>query len=162
MSSGETRLVDSYGEYEHAIDDVIAGVRHTLYVFDRRLSPEYNTRRRCGLLAALLQGRTGASIRITLRDTDNIGRDHPRLALLARQFSHRIEICRLLPHAMQAHDSFVIADQRSYVHRFHCDRPRARHAANDPGGAAPLIDRFHAIREASEPGFAATTLGLAP
>ncbi len=160
--SSDVQLIESHSDREAAIDEMIAAARHTLRVFDRRLSPDYNTRQRCALLAALLQNATGPRVLIALHDCNDIARDLPRFASLARQFSHRIEICRVLPHAVRAQDAFVIADDHSYVHRFHCDQPRARHAVNDPAGARPLIDRFSAIREASEPGFAATTLGLAP
>ncbi|HET7635794.1 MAG TPA: hypothetical protein VFK51_13825 [Burkholderiales bacterium] len=160
--SADVRLIESRSNREAAIDEMIAATHHMLRIFDRCLSPDYNTRRRCALLATLLQNAAGPHVLIALHECDDIARDHPRFASLARQFSHRIEICRVLPHAVHAQDAFVIADDHSYVHRFHCDQPRARHAVNDPGGARPLIDRFSAIREASEPGFAATTLGLAP
>jgi hypothetical protein len=162
MPSGEIRLIESDSNREAAVDEVIAATQRTLRILDRCLHPDYNTRRLCSLLAALLQNAAGPRILIALRDGDNIARDHPRFALLAPQFSHRIEICRTLPHAVHAQDAFVIADDHSCVHRFHCDQPRARHAMNDPGGARLLIDRFSEIWEASEPGFAATTLGLAP
>lgn len=158
----ETRLIESRRDRETAIDDVIAATQRTLRIFDRCLSPDYNTRQRCALLAALLQNAAGPRILVALHDCSGIARDHPRFAALARQFSHRIEIFRVLPHAVHAQDAFVIADDHSYVHRFHRDQSRARHAVDDPGGARLLIDRFSAIREASEPGFAATTLGLAP
>lgn len=162
MPSDQARLIESHSERERAIDDLIAATQRTLRIFDRCLSPDYNMRQRCALLAGLLRNTAGPRILIVLHDCNNIGRDHPRFTALARQFGHRIEIHRLLPHAAHAQDAFVITDDHSYVHRFHCDQPRARYAVNDPGGARRLIDRFSTIREASEPGFSATTLGLAP
>lgn len=155
------RQLHGIEEYHEAIDILIEMARQRLRIFDYNLEDGgYNTLQRFDLLRAFLLRNRGNRLEIVLHDTDYLTRFCPRMLSLLKQFSHAVSIMETTPQAKGIYDPFAVADQASYVHRFHYDAPRALLALNDVGGGHTLINRFEEIKEASGPAISATTLGL--
>ena len=54
----------------------------------------------------------------------------------------------------------MIVDGVHFLHRFHVSQPRARSRSATLSPPRPLVERFDAISETSEPGITPTVLGL--
>jgi len=152
--------LDGIAAYETAIDTVIASAQRNLRIFDRSLSREYNSPRRYDLLRDFLLASRVNRVQIVVHEPDAIHRDCPRLVNLLKQFSHALAIHRTQPRARRVYDPFLLADDVSYVHRFHYDQPRGVLALGDLNGGQELLGRYEEIWEASDPALSATTLGL--
>ena len=98
----------------------------------------------------------------------SVGRDEvpvvalsrPRLVLLLREFSHRMQILRTIEDGRNARDAFAIVDDRHVLHRFHQDFVRGELSLHAPLLARELKGRFDEILLFTEPGVNATQLGL--
>jgi len=154
-----TKLEGS-GEYEAALDTLLARPQRTLRIFDRQLGPAFNSPARYDLLRAFLMRSRANRIFVVLHDVSGLPRDCPRAINLLRQFSHAISIHETQPQAKGVYDPLALADERDYLHRFHYEDTRALLALDDPQGAQGLVRRFEEIWEASVPAVSATTLGL--
>ena len=59
-----------------------------------------------------------------------------------------------------AKDCFVLADNKSYIRRFHIDQARFKFMLDDIATTASLNDRFNELMEETTHTVAATKLGL--
>jgi len=154
------RRFESLHEYEELIDELIPRAQATIRVFDRDLSKQYNSPRRCDLIAAFLKVSRSHRLFIVVHDARDMERDCPRLARLAVQHSYAVKINQTLSAAKQASDAFVVIDGQHYLHRFHQDHMRAAVAMDDSNAAQLLCERFEEIWEASAPAKIRTTTGF--
>jgi hypothetical protein len=152
--------LEGLAAYEAAVDALIQSAQRNLRIFDRCLSREYNSLRRSELLRSFLLASRVNRLQIVVHDAANLQRDCPRLLNMLRHFSHSIAIHRTQPRAQRVYDPFSVADDHSYLHRFHYDQPRAVLSSGDVTGAQELLARYDEIWEASTPAIGATTLGL--
>jgi len=129
-------------------------------VFDRTLSPAYNSPQRCEALHQFLLASRSNRIMIVLHDAGALERTCPRLIQLFKLFNHAMVIRQTLRPAKHVYDAFVIFDASHYVHRFHVDHLRAAQGTDDVTGAEQLLDRFAEIWEASAPAVSANVSGL--
>ena len=120
----------------------------------------WNDPARARSLATFLRSSPAARLEIIVQDTGWIERSCPRLTQLLRSHVHAIAIKRSGEDARSAMDPLMIVDGVHFLHRFNIAQPRAALSIGDPAAAAPLLERFDAISETSEPGISATTLGL--
>ncbi len=157
----EYRRLEGPLEYEQAIDAIIQQASHQLRIFDYDLRNQgYNSPHRFELLQNfLLAGRTN-HLAIVLHDTRYLDSECPRMMNLIKQFSHAVSVFQTTAEARVASDSFIIADDAHFLHRFHYEHPRAALSLHDKEAALDLIRRFNEIQALSEPAAPATTLGL--
>lgn len=160
LPNAEYRRFESNREYEEIIDRTIPLTQRIIRVFDKTLSPAWNSSTRIELLGAFLRANRANRLLIVLHDVRPLTAEYPRLLNLARQFSHACSIRETLRAAKQAADPFVIFDGSHYVHRFHYDHMRAAQGTHDAAGAQQLIERFDEILDASGPPLATTVTGL--
>jgi hypothetical protein len=139
------RILTTLAQSQLAIDEVIAAARQRLRLFDLSL-----------------EGRGfNAPARIErLREPEQVERDAPRLAMLARQYPTSVELRRTQGEARKANDPMVIADTHSAWHRMYHEHPRAIVALHSPADAVPLGQRFDEIWELSEPWALGRLLGF--
>jgi hypothetical protein len=156
----EHRTLEGSQEYEEAIDTLLTRPQRTLRIFDRQLSPGYNSVRRYELLRAFLLRSRVNRLYIVVHDAGSLPRDCPRVSNLLRQFPHAVTVHETEGQGKRACDPIALADERDYLHRFHYDHTRALLALDDAQGAHELLQRFQEIWEASVPAISATTLGL--
>lgn len=144
-----------------AIDELIGIAKTSIRVYDMDLSRMgWNDPARARSLAAFLRGRPAARLEIIVQDLTWIEQSCPRLTQLLQYQSHAIAIKRSGDDARAAKDPLMIVDGIHFLHRFNIAQPRAALSIGDPAAATPLVTRFDAISENSEPGISATTLGL--
>ncbi len=144
-----------------AIDTLLGIAKHSIRVFDVDLSGMgWNNAVRAETISAFLRSNPAAKVEIVVHDTGWIERSCPRLLNLLKYHGHAIAIRRTGQDARQAMDPLLIVDGVHFLHRFHVSQPRAALSIGDPVGAQPLVTRFDAISESSEPGVTPTVLGL--
>ena len=144
-----------------AIDTLIGLAQRSVRVYDIDLSGMgWNGEARVRSLAAFLRASPVARVEIIVRDTGWIERSCPRLTQLLKYHNHVIAIRRAGEDARSAMDPLMIVDGIHFLHRFHVAQPRASLSLGDPVAAGPLVERFDAISETSEPGITPTVLGL--
>ena len=144
-----------------AIDTLLALAKHSIRVFDVDLSGMgWNGAARVDTISALLRSNPAAKVEIIVHDTGWIERSCPRLLNLLKYRGHAIVIRRTGQDAREAMDPLLIVDGVHFLHRFHTSQPRAALSIGDPVAAQPLVTRFDAISECTEPGVTSTVLGL--
>jgi len=144
-----------------AIDMLIGLAKLSIRVYDIDLSGMgWNSAARIQSLTTFLRSSTSARLEIIVRDTGWIERSCPRLMQLMKYRGHAITIRRAGEDARSAMDPLMIVDGVHFLHRFDIAEPRAALSIGDMAAATPLVLRFDAISETSEPGITATTLGL--
>ncbi|MBI2295862.1 MAG: hypothetical protein HYU76_07495 [Betaproteobacteria bacterium] len=160
LPNAEYRRFDGMREYEAVIDSLIPQTQRAIRVFDKTLSPAYNSAQRYEALRQFLLASRSNRVMIVVHEAEPIERECPRVIDLLRQFSVAVKIHQTLRPAKQVYDPFVVFDASHYVHRFHYDHLRAAHGTNDLNGAQQLLDRFAEIWEASASAVSANTSGL--
>lgn len=154
------RRFEGMREYEAIVDDLIPGTQRIIRVFDKALSPAWNTPRRQEALRLFLLANRQNRLLIVVHEAESLDRVCPRLVELVRQFGTSLRIHETQSPAKQVYDPFVIFDASHYVHRFHYRFLRAAHGSNDVLGAQQLIDRYTEIWEASALAVTAGASGL--
>ena len=143
------RRFEGMREYEAIIDELIPGPQRIIRVFDKTLSPAWNTPRRQAVLRQFLLADRQNRVFIVVHEAESIARVCPRLMELLRLFGASLKIHETQSPAKQVYDPFVIFDASHYVHRFHYRFLKAAQGTNDVLGAQQLIDRYTEIWEAS-------------
>jgi hypothetical protein len=155
------QALTTVAEQVAAIDTLIGLAKHSIRVYDVDLAGMgWNGEARAHSLAAFLRASPAARLEIVVRDTGWIERSCSRLMQLLKYNSHLIAIRRAGEDARSAMDPLMIVDGVHFLHRFHASQARAALSIGDPAAAAPLVTRFDAISETSEPGITPTVLGL--
>lgn len=160
LPNAEYRRFEGVREYEAVIDGLIPRTQRAIHVFDKTLSPAWNSARRFEALREFLLASRTNRLLIVVHDAEPVERVCPRMLDLLRQFSHSVKIHQTLQVAKGVYDPFAVFDATHYVHRFHYDHLRAAQGTNDIIGAQSLLDRYAEIWDASAPGVTASTSGL--
>jgi len=160
LPNAEYRRFEGMREYEALVDDLIPQTQRFIRVFDRGLSPSWNTPQRHELLRRFLLADRANRLLIVVHDADPIERERPRMVELVNQFGTAVRIHQTLTPARHVYDPFVVFDANHYLHRFHYRFLRASQGTNDLVGAQQLLDRFGEIWEVSALAVSAGTSGL--
>jgi len=158
--NAQYRRFESNREYEALIDQMIPLTQRIIRVFDKSLSPAYNTTARIELLRQFLLSARTNRLQIVLHETRQLPAEQPRLLEFVRQFSHACTIRETLRGAKHVYDPFVIFDGSHYLHRFHYAHMRAAQGLHDATATQLLIERFDEITECAGPPLAAHVTGL--
>jgi len=151
---------ESVREYEHAIDELLAGTQHVIRIFDRTLTSAYNSSHRCDALARLLRAGAPNTLQVVLHEVESVERICPRFVALVQQFGHVAKLRQTPRFARHIYDPFIVFDASSYVHRFHHQHARFARGLDDIDGAQQLIERFAELWDASQPALARSISGL--
>jgi hypothetical protein len=154
------RRFEGMREYESIIDALIPSTQRIIRVFDKTLSPAWNTAHRQEALRRFLLASRQNRLFIVVHEAETLDRICPRLVELVRQFGASMKIHETLAPAKEIYDPFVIFDASHYVHRFHYRYLRAAQGINDVLGAQQLIDRYAEIWDASALAVTAGASGL--
>lgn len=148
-------------EYITALDTLCGMAQHNLYIFEKNFEGiGFNSEARYNSLYHLLLSSPTNRLHLLAHDTRPIMQHCPRLILLLRQFSHNMHIYQTPMHLLHLTEPFAVADESSYVRRFHFDDPRGILAQSDVEGARVLKSRFTEMWASSHPSVSATTTGL--
>jgi len=155
------RLITTRGEYVAACDELLAGVRRELRIFDPDgVQLALNTPTRADLLRRFLVANRDNRLFIAVHDTDHLKHHCPRLLTLLAEFSASIAIHQTTGEALRAQDCFVLSDMEHFVRRPVATATRGVYAINELSEARLVRDRFDEIWDCSLPAISATTLGL--
>ncbi|MEP6702818.1 MAG: hypothetical protein ABJB04_07485 [Betaproteobacteria bacterium] len=148
-------------EYNAAWDKLVPLAATELLIFDRDLRDGgWSALARNAALRDFLMGNRASRLQIIVHEITYIEGFLPRMVLLLRDFSYRIQILRTVADGRRAWDAFAIVDGRHILHRFHQDVMRGELALHAPVKARELRERFDEILQFTEPGVNATQLGL--
>jgi hypothetical protein len=156
-----TELYNTWSEFRAAFDQVLAGARHSLVIFDDDLAQlRLNQSERMAELQRLLTGNPSARVRIALKKTDHLHSDHPRLIQLLKHHGHLIQLRQVPVSLHPLRDSLIIADEAHMLVRFDLEHPRSKRVLDDKAETAPYLERFEAIWTEGAADFSPTTFGL--
>jgi len=160
LPHAEYERFESMRQHEAMFDELVPTTQRVIRIFDRSLSPSYNSAPRCELLRQFLRADPLNRLFIVLHDPEPIERVCPRLAAVLQRFSHTANIRQTPGSAKHLYDSFVIFDASHYLHRFHYDHMRYARGMNELVGAQQLLDRFAELWEVSTPAATGSLAGL--
>ena len=148
-------------EYTAAWETLLQKAASELLIFDRDLRDGgWNSLQRTDALKDFLLRSRGTRLQIIVHETAYIEAHVPRLQLLLRDFSHKLEILRTTGDARNAWDAYALVDGRHALHRFHQNIMRGELLLHAPVRVRELRDRYDEILSFTEPGVNATQLGL--
>lgn len=135
-------LLTSHGDIDAAVDRLLALARTSLDVFDHDLSTLGLDRpTRADQLRRLL-GERAHRLRVIVQDSNRLPTANPRLLALHDAHTHHFELSLAADTLAELRDSFVIADGKHALVRFHRDQARARLIEDDENETRPYALRF--------------------
>lgn len=148
-------------EYVAALDILIAQAKQQLLIFDQDFSKgDYSSIKRYELLHDFLTKDNTSTLTIILHDTSHFTTQCPRLFNLLVTFGHKMTVYETNDHAKIAKDCFVLADNTSYIRRFHIDQSRFKFMLEDKETTASLKNRFDELLQETTHSVSVTKLGL--
>ncbi len=148
-------------EYSNALDRLCQLAQSELYLFEKNFDGlGFNAESRYETLKQFLLASPTHRLYVLTHDARYLSTQCPRMMMLLRQFGVSMSINVTPKHMQNVTDPFSIADSVHFVRRFHFDDPRGILGVNDPETARALKSRFMDMWTSSQPGIAATTLGL--
>ena len=148
-------------EYIMALDLVIAAAQQTLCIFDQDFSRgNFASIKRFNLIQEFLNRDPNSKLTIVLQASDFFTTKCPRLFGLLTNFGHQITVYETNSHAKIAKDCFILADNQSYIRRFHIDQARFKYVLDDVETTASLMNRFEELLQETSHTISATKLGL--
>lgn len=156
-----SEVMTTWQDYEEALDLVLLRARNELAIFDRDLERLWLDRpQRIEQLRRIVLPRNKNSLRIVVRESEHLLTRHPRLARLLDEGSHQFSLRRASDNLAQLTDSFVIADRRHALVRFHEDHARSRLIEDDADKVMPYLKRFEEIWQDGGTAISARATGL--
>ncbi|MFV1922990.1 MAG: hypothetical protein ACMZ63_10340 [Methylotenera sp.] len=157
----ENTIIVGEHQYIAALDIVIAQAKQQLLIFDQDLSSgDFSSIKRYQLIHDFLTKDSTSRLIIVLHDTTRFITQCPRLFNLLVTFGHKMTVYETNDHAKIAKDCFILADECSYIRRFHIDQSRFKYMLNDKETTASLRNRFDELLQETTHPVSATNLGL--
>ena len=157
----ERRIITTRREYLAAFDELVAGVRRELRLFDPDGTQlELNVLARGDLLRRFLLASRDNRLLIAVHEVDHLKNHCPRFLTLLAEFNTSIAVHQTEGEALRAQDCFTLADMSHFVRRPVASATRGVYAINEFKEARSIGERFDEIWQSSVPAVSATTLGL--
>ena len=156
-----SELLTTWGDYQSALDRVLAEAQSMLRIFDPDLSLlKLEEPGRLATLQQLLKTSRRNQIQIALQNADHFRQRCPHLQELLRLHSDQFHIIEISDSLAHLRDTMVLAEESSGLIRFDIGQPRSKLVLSEPVAITPYLQRFAEIwREGGTP-VSATTLGL--
>jgi len=154
-------ILNGEHEYTMVLDLVIAEATEKLLIFDQDFSiGDFTGIKRYEALRAFLHNNPNSKLTIILQDAEHFLTECPRLFELLTVYSHKMTVYETNHHAKVAKDCFILADDQSYIRRFHIDQARFKFMLEDVETTASLSNRFDELMQETTHQISATKLGL--
>lgn len=141
-----SKLITTWGEYESAVQEILALATHTLRIFDENLSTlKLDRPGRIATLREFLNANPKHSLQIAVQDAERLRLNSPRLMALLVTYSHNLQIIECPPHLTTLSDSLILADGKHGVLRFHKAQARGKVIIDDIEECAPYLHRYEQI-----------------
>jgi len=161
LAQPERRLLGTRREYLAAFDELVAGLRRELRVFDPDcVQLDLNAPERAERMRAFLRASRDNRLLVAVHDPEHLKKHSPRFMRIVSEFSASIAIHQTEDEAARAQDCFVLADLEHFVRRPVATAARGVHAINELQEGRLIHERFDEIWQSSFPAVSATTLGL--
>ncbi len=151
------------GEHEYilALDLIISSAKEKLLIFDQDFSTgDFASVKRYEAIHSFLNQHPASELTIILQDADFFTTQCPRLFDLLSIYGHKMTVYETNNHAKIAKDCFVLADNISYIRRFHIDQARFRFMQDDEETTASLANRFDELMQETSHQLTVSKLGL--
>jgi len=157
----ENQVLTGERNYESVLDLVIQSAERELLIFDQDISRGgYGSLKRFELIRDFLARGRQVKLILVMHNTDYFTTQCPRLYELLRIYGHVMTVYQTNEQAQVAKDTFVIADSKHYVRRFHIDQARFKYAFDDIETVAMLNMRFDELLQETSHTISVTALGL--
>lgn len=157
----ENEVLTGEQNYEVALNQLIQKAERELLIFDQDFSKgSYSSLKRFELIRDFLAKDHQNNLVIVLQDAGYFTTKCPRLFQLLVTYSHAMTVYQANDNAKVAKDTFVIADQRHYLRRFHIDQARFKYAFDDIETISMLNMRFNELLQETSHTISMTVLGL--
>ncbi len=154
-------LITSWGDYQAAIDRLLAMATETILIYDEDLGQlKLDTASRLDQLRRVLQKGQRDALQIAVRNADPLRRQHPVLFGLLSTYNH-IAAARQTPEQL-AHlrDCMILVDNKHGLIRFEREQPRSKLLIDEPDELKPYLTRFAELLAEGGEQVSSTTLGL--
>ena len=139
-------------EYVNALNELCMLAKHKLFVFEKNFDNiGFDSSARIEILRKFLLSNPNNKLLLLAHDASPISRCCPRLITLLGQFGHNMFIFQIPKNLQHLTEPFAVADESSYVRRFHFDTISGVFAENDNSKARLLQSRFLDMWQASQP-----------
>ncbi|MDR3324097.1 MAG: hypothetical protein LBS89_07835 [Zoogloeaceae bacterium] len=160
-----TEIYNTWGEFHAAFDRILAQARQRVCIFDGDLAQlGLGHPARIAELQRLLTNpplaATAPTLRIALKQTDHLHREHPRLVALLKHYGHLLAVQQVSDSLRSLRDTLVIADDAHTLVRFDLEHPRSKIIVEDVEETQPYLQRFEEIWADGGALFSPTILGL--
>ncbi len=154
-------IITGERNYEAALDIVIGRAERELLIFDQDFAKgAYTSPQRYEILRHFLQQGPQVSLVIILQQADGFATRCPRLFELLKLYGHAMTVYQASEQAQSAQDTFVIADHKHTLRRFHIAQARFKYQLDDPETAALLSMRFDELLQVTSHKVSTVMLGL--
>ncbi len=152
---------DGVADYISALDSVCDSAQRTLNIFEKNYDGiGFNSTKRFESLRRFLLSNSMNRLNILAHDPQHLIRFCPRMMMLLTQFSHSMLIYQTPKSLQHITEPFAVADDKTYVRRYHFDDTRGLLGINDPEEARRLNSGFQEMWASSHPCASPTKLGL--
>jgi hypothetical protein len=157
----ERRIIGTRREYLAAFDELVAGLRRELRVFDPDCGQlDLNAPARADALRRFLLAGRDNRLLVVVHDADHLRKHSPRFMRLLAEFSAAIAVHQTEGEAVRAQDCFALADMEHFVRRPVAAAARGVYAINEYQESRQIRERYDEIWQSSFPAVSATSLGL--
>ncbi len=154
-------LIESWTDYQAAIDRLLPLANHHLSIYDEDLTKlGLENTARLEQLNRLLVNTKDQPLRIALRGSEHFAARCPRLKSLLTPWAHRVEVRQTPGELAHLRDSLFIVDGRHALIRLDKDLPRSVLLLDETTELGPYLQRFEEIWQASRKNLLQTPLGL--
>jgi hypothetical protein len=138
------QLIDSWGDYQTAIDRLLAVASHKICIYDEDLAQlKLDSPARLDRLKRLLNGGgTSPRLQIAVRNSEPLRRQHPSLLNLLATHGHLFAMQQTAPQLAHLRDAMIIVDDSHGLIRFERDLPRSKLLIDENEELKPYRSRF--------------------
>ncbi len=154
-------LITSWGDYQAAIDRLLAITGHKICIYDEDLGQfKLESILRLAQIKRVLDSGRKESLQIILRNADILRNRCPVLIKLLSDFNHLALAQQSPPELAHLRDSMLIIDDKHALIRFERDLPRSKLLLDEADALKPYLNRFSELSLAGGERVGKTPLGL--
>jgi len=154
-------LITSWGDYQSAIDRLLASATQKIWIYDEDLTTlQLESVSRHEILRRIAHTGCSDAVQIAVRNATPIRERQPRLLNLLSLYSHSASLQATPEQLAHLRDSMILVDERHALIRFDRDQARSKLLIDEADEIRPYLKRFTEIWTEGGEGFSSTTLGL--
>lgn len=154
-------LITSWGEYQTAIDRLLANATHKIWIYDEDLAVlQLESMNRQEILRRIAHTGQADALQIVVRNATPIRQLQPRILNLISTYNHSAALQQTPEQLAHLRDSMILVDDKHALIRFDRDQVRSKLLIDEVDEIRPYLKRFNEIWTEGGEGISGTTLGL--